>query len=147
MNDEVTKKAAPAPVSLKTLLTPSKVVEFEYPDCPDFKVSLNHLAREELVKLRNKCITQKFNKKTRTFEDDLNEDKFLELYCESVIKGWTGLKLEYLSEMILINEGYDPESELPHSSENAETLMKNSNTFDTWVTEMVGNLENFTKPK
>lgn len=146
MNDEV-KVAKPKAVSLKSLLTPNKTVKFDFPDCEGWEVELNHLAREELVKLRNKCVTQKFNKKTRAFEDDLDEDKFLELYCSAVIKGWTGLKLEYLSQMILINEGFDPDTELEYSQENAETLMKNSNTFDSWVTEMVGNLENFTKPK
>jgi hypothetical protein len=146
MNDEVKKKAPPA-VSLKTLLTSSKTVEFEFPELDGFIVQLNYLAREEMVKLRNKCVSQKFNKKTRSFEESLDDDKFLELYVESVIKGWKGLKLEYLSSLILINEGYDPESELEFSVENANVLMKNSNTFDTWVTEMVGNLENFTNPK
>ena len=143
MNDEVKKKAPPA-VSLKTLLTSNKTVEFEFPDLDGFVVQLNYLAREEMVKLRNKCVSQKFNKKTRSFEESLDDDKFLELYVESVIKGWKGLTLEYLSSLILINEGYDPEAELEFSVENANILMKNSNTFDTWVTEMVGNLENFT---
>lgn len=143
MNDEVKKKAPPA-VSLKTLLTSSKTVEFEFPDLDGFVVQLNYLAREEMVKLRNKCISQKFNKKTRSFEESLDEDKFLNLYVESVIRGWKGLKLEYVGTLLLINEGYDPDSELEFTHENAEVLMKNSNTFDTWVTEMVGNLENFT---
>jgi len=41
----------------------------------------------------------------------------------------------------------DPEDELPYTQENAELLMKNSNNFDTWVTETVGDLENFTGRK
>ena len=44
-------------------------------------------------------------------------------------------------------EGTDPNDELPFNSEEAEILMKNSNTFDTWVTEAVGDLENFTRSK
>ena len=139
---EVQKK-----VSLASLLTPSKTVTVDYPGFSGFSVDLCYLAREELVKLRSRCLSQKFNKKTRSFEESLDDDKFLELYVESVIKGWKGLTLEYLSSLILINEGYDPEAELEFSVENANILMKNSNTFDTWVTEMVGNLENFTSPK
>ncbi len=41
----------------------------------------------------------------------------------------------------------DPEDELPYSQDNAELLMKNAADFDTWVTETVGNLENFTDSK
>ena len=41
----------------------------------------------------------------------------------------------------------NPEDELPFNQENAEILMKNSGDFDTWVTETVGDLENFTMIK
>ena len=41
----------------------------------------------------------------------------------------------------------DPEDCLPYTSENAELLMKNGVDFDSWVTEMVGDLENFTQRK
>ena len=41
----------------------------------------------------------------------------------------------------------DPEGELPFTLENAELLMTNSNAFDTWVTETVSELENFTGSK
>ena len=41
----------------------------------------------------------------------------------------------------------DPEDELAYTLENAELLMKNANNFDTWVTETLGDLENFTQPK
>ena len=50
-------------VSLASLLTPSKTVDIDYPGYADFTVSLCYLSREELVKLRNKCLKQKFNKK------------------------------------------------------------------------------------
>ena len=41
----------------------------------------------------------------------------------------------------------NPEDELPFNQENAEILMKNAADFDTWVTEVTGDLENFTKTK
>jgi hypothetical protein len=41
----------------------------------------------------------------------------------------------------------DPDDELVFSQENAETLMKNAADFDTWVTEVTGDLENFTRAK
>ena len=145
MNEQTTTAQ---PVSLASLMTPSKTVTIDYPDMEGFSVQVTYLAREELLKVRSKCIKQKFNKKTRAFEEALDEDKFLEVYVEAVIKGWKGLKYKYLEQLLLIDtSNVDLEDELRFNHENAELLMKNSNDFDTWVTESVGDLENFTKNK
>ena len=135
-------------VSLASLLTPSKTVTVDYPGMIGFSVDLCYLAREELLKLRSRCISQKFNRKTRAFDDQLDEDKFLVEYCKAVIKGWKGLKYSYLEELLLVDiSALNPDDELEYSQENAETLMKNAADFDTWVTEVTGDLENFTKTK
>ena len=136
------------PVSLASLLTPSKTVTVDYPTLPGFSVDLCYLAREELIKLRSRCVSQKLNRKTRAFEETLDEDKFLTEYCKAVIKGWKGLKYKYLEELLLVDiSGLNPNDELTFNVENAETLMKNGADFDTWVTEVTGDLENFTKTK
>lgn len=136
------------PVSLASLLTPSKTVTVDYPTLAGFTVDLCYLAREELIKLRNRCVSQKLNRKTRAFEEQLDEDKFLVEYVKAVIKGWSGLKYSYLEELLLVDiSSLNPEDELPFTQENAEILMKNANDFDTWVTEVTGDLENFTKVK
>ena len=135
-------------VSLASLLTPSKTVTVDYPTLDGFSVDLCYLAREELIKLRSRCVSQKLNRKTRAFEETLDEDKFLTEYCKAVIKGWKGLKYKYLEELLLVDiSGQEPEDELKFSVENAETLMKNGADFDTWVTEVTGDLENFNKTK
>ena len=140
---EVQKK-----VSLASLLTPSKTVTVDYPGFSGFSVDLCYLAREELVKLRSRCLSQKFNKKTRAFEEDLDDEKFLVEYCSAVIKGWKGLKYTYLEKMLLVDlSQVDKNGELAYSQEDAEILMKNAPDFDTWVTETVGDLENFTQSK
>ena len=126
-------------VSLSSLLTPSKTVTVDYPGMNGFTVDLCYLAREELIKLRNRCLSQKFNRKTRAFDDQLDEDKFLVEYVKAVIKGWKGLKYSYLEELLLVDiSSLDPEDELEFSQDNAETLMKNAGDFDTWVTEVTG---------
>jgi len=135
-------------VSLKSLLTPSKTVEVDFPGLEGFTVKLTYLAREELLKLRNKSVSQKFNKKTRAYEEQLDNDKFLTEYCKAIIKGWKGLKYNYLEELLLVDiSEVDPEDFLVWNNENAELLMKNSSDFDEWVSETVGELENFTKTK
>ena len=148
MNDTVKKEPVKA-VSLKSLMTPSKTVSFDYPGCSGMKVSLCYLAREELVKLRNRCMSQTFNKKTRSYEEEIDEDKFITEYTKAVIKGWSGFKLGYAKNMLLLGDLTEKQEEelLDFTQENVEVLMKNSSDFDTWVTEQVGELENFTQSK
>jgi len=135
-------------VSLASLLTPSKTVSIDFPGMEGFTVDVCYLAREELIKLRNKSVTQKFNKKTRSFEEQLDENKFLVEYTKSIIKGWKGLKYSYLEELLLVDiSSLDPEDELVYNQDNAETLMKNASDFDSWINETTGDLENFTKTK
>ena len=136
------------PVSLKSLLTPSKTVSMEMPGFEGFEVKLTYLAREELLKLRNRSVKQVLNKKTRAYEEQLDNDKFLVEYCKAIIKGWKGLKYKYLEELLLVDtSSVDLEDELPYTLENAVLLMKNAGDFDNWVSETVGDLENFTKSK
>ena len=135
-------------ISLASLMTPSKTVTIDYPGYTGMTVDLCYLAREELVKLRKKTITTKFDKKTRQPMEILDEDKFLAEYVKAVIKGWSGLKYHYLEELLLVDiSELDPEDTLTFTQENAELLMRNSTDFDTWVTETVGDLENFTGRK
>ena len=137
-----------SPVSLSSLLTPSKTVTLDFPGFTGTTVDLCYLGREELLKLRKKCVSTKFDKKTRQPEEVLDEDKFLIEYCRAVIKGWSGLKYRYLEELLLVDiSNLDPEDVLPYTQDNAELLMKNSTAFDSWVTDTVGDLENFTGNK
>jgi len=136
------------PISLSSLMTPSKTVTLDFPGYSGFSVDVTYLAREELLKLRKKCLSTKFNRKTRQPEEELNEDMFLVEYVKAVIKGWKGLKFRYLEELLLVDVSeLDPDDELPFTQDNAELLMKNSGDFDTWVTEVGGDLENFTGNK
>lgn len=139
--------AKPA-ISLASLMTPSKTVTIDFPGYKGMTIDLCYLAREELIKLRKKCVTMKFNKKSRQPEEELDDERFLTEYCKAVIKGWKGLKFRYLEELLLVDVSeLDPDDELPYTQENAELLMKNANDFDTWVTDTIGDLENFTSNK
>jgi len=150
MVEQTTNKTTnnPNPVSLASLMTPSKTVTLDYPGIDGLTIDITYLAREELLKLRNRCLKQKFNKKTRQFEEQLDDDRFLTEYVKGVVRGWTGLKYKNLGELLLVDVSHlDPEDELPFSQENGELLMKNSSDFDTWVTEITSDLENFTESK
>jgi len=129
-------------LSLKTLLVPSKTVEVEYPGMPDFKLQLTFLSRETLLNIRKKSTKTTF--KNRKPEEEFNDELFLELYVQNAIKGWSGLKLKYLEQLAPVDlSGQDLEDQLEYTQENALYLMKNSGNFDSWITEQVNDLGNF----
>jgi len=131
-------------MELKSLLVDSKTTWAEFPGLDGFEVELANLSRKELVNLRKKCTTNKFNRKTRAFEEQLDDEKFVKEFTEATVKGWKGLKLGYLEDLILVDlKGQDPEMEMDYSAENAQILVENSSEFDNWLNEVVFDLENF----
>ena len=143
---ETTTPSGAAFQSLSDLLTPSKTSTVDFPGYAGFEVELTYLARDEMLKLRKKAVSMKINRRTRQPEEELNEEIFLKEYTKAVIKGWSGLKMRYLIQLIPVDEDKisDLESELPYTLENAQIMMENSNDFDAWLTETVGDLANFT---
>ena len=131
-------------MELKSLLVDSKTTWVEFPGLDGFEVELANLSRKELVALRKRCTTNKFNRKTRAFEESLDDDKFLVEFTNATVKGWKNLKLKYLEDLVLVELGSnEPESMLPYTDENAQQLVENSNEFDNWLNEVVFDLENF----
>ena len=133
-------------LSLKNLLVPSKSLEVEYPGMPEFKVQVAFLSRETLQQIRKKATKTSF--KNRQPVEELNDDLFLELYVKAAVKGWSGLKLKYLEQLAPVDlSGQDLDAELEYSEENALYLMKNSTNFDSFVSEQVTDLGNFSTSK
>jgi hypothetical protein len=133
-------------ISLKNLLVPSKALEVEYPGMPEFKIQVSFLSRETLQNIRKKSTKTVF--KSRQAVDELNDELFLELYVKSAVKGWSGLKLKYLEQIAPVDlTGQDMDAELEYSEENALYLMKNSADFDSFVSNTVTELGNFSKSK
>lgn len=132
-------------ISLAKLIVPSKTVWADYPGLPDFKVQVAYLTRDELMKMRKKTLSNKVNKKTREIDEVVDSELFQTLYVQGVIKDWTGLKYKYLPKLVPTDiSGENEEDELPFSLENAETLMRNATEFDSWITSLLEDVENFT---
>ena len=131
-------------MELKALLVDSKTTWVDFPGLDGFEVELANLSRKELVALRKKCTQNKFNRKTRAFEESLDDDKFVKEFSMATVKGWKGLLLKYLEDLVLVDLGTnDPEKEMPFSQENAQQLVENSNEFDNWLNEVVFDLDHF----
>lgn len=127
----------------------SKAVWIDFPGCPGFSVEVANLSRKELTGMRKKCISQKFDRKSRQLVEELDEEKFVKEFTKGTVKNWKGLTLEYLETLMLIDLGdQDPNTEVEYSLENAEVLVSNSTEFDTWLNDIVFDLDNFrTEPK
>ena len=136
-------------MELKKLMVDTKSVWVDFTGIDGFSVEVVNLSRKELTALRKKCTTTKFNRRTRQPEENLDEDKFVTEFSNASIKNWKGLTLENLQDLLLIDIGdQDPKAELEYSPENAETLVSNSSEFDTWLNEVVFELDNFrSEPK
>ena len=133
-------------LSLKSMLVPSKTNTVEYPGMPGFEVTISFLSRETLQSIRKKATKTTF--KNRQPVEELNDDLFLQLYAENSIKGWKGLKLKYLEQLAPVDIGdSDAESELVFSNEDALALMKSSSNFDSFISEQVTDLGNFSTNK
>ena len=131
-------------MELKSLLVDTKTTWVEFPGLSDFEVELANLSRKELVALRKKCTNNKFNRKTRGFEETLDDDKFVKEFTAATVKNWKGLKLKYLEDLLLVDlKGQDVNQELEYSDATAEQLVENSSEFDNWLNEVVFDLANF----
>ena len=136
-------------MDLKQLVVDSKAMWIDFAGLEGFSVEVANLSRKELTGMRKKCTTTKFNRKSRAAEEVLDEDKFVVEFARNSVKNWKGLTLAHLETLILVEtDGQDLTQEIEYSEENAEILVSQSTEFDTWLNEVVFDLENFrSKPK
>ena len=89
-------------------------------------------------------MTQKYSRKTRVTEEVLDEEKFVKQFTAKTVKNWRGLTFEILETLLLIDTGSNSlDTEVPFSAENAQVLVTQSSEFDTWLNEVVFDLDNF----
>lgn len=131
-------------MDLKKLMVDTKAVWMSFPGLSGFEVQIANLSRKELTSLRKRCTVQKFDRKTRQVVETLDDEKFVKEFAIATVKNWKGLTIAHLETLLLIDaEGKDPESELAYSEENAEILVSSSTEFDSWLNEVVFDLDNF----
>ena len=130
-------------MELAKLILPMKTVEFEYPGVEGLKFKLSYLSKKELTRMRKSHLKLIKNKISKQFVEELDEDGFMNEYVPSVIKDWSGLNLGNIQEFVIVGDSEDPSKGVPYSPENAYELLTNSQDLDTWVSEMISEIENF----
>lgn len=128
------------------MLVPSKTNVVEYPGMPGFEVTISFLSREILQSIRKKSTKTTF--KNRQPVEELNDELFLDLYVQNAVKGWKGLKMSYLEQLAPVEVSADQaDTELEYTQDNALALMKASTSFDSFISEQVTDLGNFSTNK
>lgn len=135
-------------INLKNLITNDTTVTVEHPNLDGFVVTVGYMSKDKTKKLVDRSTTTKFSKLTHKLEEDIDSDLFLKLYTKELVKGWKGLKVSYLLELLPVNiESQNPDDEVEYTEENALDLMKNSADFDNWLSSVTADVGNYNKPK
>jgi hypothetical protein len=133
---------------IKNLMINDKIVDVEFPDSNGFFISLAYLSREKLLKIRNRSLVVKFNKRTRQRDEEVDNDKFLEEYSREVIRGWRGLTLRELARIMPIETtGANMDEVISYSEEDALELLRNAPSFDQFITDCMNDFEIFERDK
>lgn len=131
-------------MDLKKLMVDTKAVWMDFPGLSGFEVQIANLSRKELTGLRKRCTVQKFDRKTRQVVESLDDEKFVREFAIATVKNWKGLTIQHLETLLLIDtDGKNPEEPVTYSEENAEILVSSSTEFDSWLNEVVFDLDNF----
>jgi len=134
-------------MELKSLLLPEKVVTFDFPGCEGLTFDLAFLAKEELTKIQKECTGKKLDHRTRQMADYFDDEKFLKIYVRKILRGWSGLTVRHLKELVLIDDsGVDLDDHIEFSDAAALELMQASTSLDNWISEQIGDLGKFSTP-
>ena len=132
---------------IKSLMAKETVTTLEFPEIEGFKVDLVYLNREDLMKIRNRSLTFKFNKRTRQREEEVDNDKFLEGYAEKAIKGGQVLNIKNLPMLMPADISQLTQMKRLSTLQRRLELLKNSTLFDQFITDAMNDFESFSKTK
>lgn len=131
-------------MKLSQLVVDQKSAWVEFPGFDGFEVEVSAYSRDQYSKLVKRCTKQEWNRRTNVPVEKLDEEKFVKEFSKTCIKGWRGLKLKYLDQLMLVDiSQLNENDELPYSQDDAEVLVRQSKIFDEWLNEVVFDLDNF----
>lgn len=130
--------------NLKSLMVETRDVSVDFEALPGFSVTLGYMSKSVTRKLAKDATTSKMDG-SGNVTPEFDQDKFMESFCKTAVKGWKGLTYSKLAQLMLIDEDQidDLEEEVPFSHDNAYLLLKESTIFDNWVNERVSEIAVF----
>jgi len=144
-----------------------QIKEFQYPYIKNLFVEVAHASRFNLNQIRQLAAEEFTDRRTRSKEERLNEDKVNMGYAERIVKGWRGMDVKVLDALIpgTIDEAVfqfeeqkkkDPEFKIPSREDIGKTevdfsvdtafeIITNSVDFMSWILDISGNSELYSK--
>ena len=132
-------------MELKSLIADNKSIELEYPDMPGFKLTVNYISKDELRKITQKAKTIGFDKRTHSPTETVDNDLFIKIYVSKALTGWSGLTVDYLRRLIVVNDNVPEDGFVPFSEDNAFALVQGSPDFDGWLSSVMSDIEVFNR--
>ena len=110
-----------------------------------FEVKVAYLSREELNKISKAVSRTEWSPKTRRHEDIIDQELFVKEFVSATVLGWKGFTLKHASNLMPIElpEDASLDDEVEFSTEEANVLIQNSPTFDSWLNDIVFDLSRF----
>lgn len=134
-------------LNIKTLLTDDLTVWADFPGYPGFEVNIRYISRDIARKLREENTENVWDSTLKRSREKLKEDQFISAFAKKSVVDWKGLTVKNLRRLLPVKddlpEGVTDETELDYSEEAAEYLINKSPTFDSWVNDIVMDLESF----
>jgi len=137
-----------------------RIAEFQYPYIDGFYVQIAYGSRFILNQIRQLAAEPYMDRRTRTQEEKLDDEKLQLGYAERIVKGWRGLTVAQLDRLIpgTVDEAVaqyeeeakkNPDFKVPSEAEIAETIVEysiptaasilgNSIDFMNWVVDTAG---------
>lgn len=132
--------------SLNSMIKADTIIEAEHPEFSGLVVNVGFVSREKTRGMIERATVSKYSKATHQLESEVDNDLFLKLYTKALVKGWKGLKMEYLLELAPVDIGDSAlDEEVEFNDANALLLMQNSNAFDQWLSGVSSDIKNFSK--
>jgi len=136
---------------LKVKEDSDKGVKIPWNDEGDMGFIVNYCGKSAISKARKASLTKKLNTKTHQYEDILDDDKFDFAIMKNTIKGWWGLKVKHLKEILdprvdmseLVGQ---EEDEVEFNLDNLDFIIKNYNlTFSRFISGASLDIEVYNK--
>lgn len=137
-----------------------RIAEFQYPYIDGFYVQVAYGSRFVLNQIRQLAAEPYTDRRTRTKEEKLNDEKLQLGYAERIVKGWRGLTVGVMDRLIpgTIDEAVaqyeeeakkNPDFKVPPLTEIIETIVEysiptaasilgNSVDFMNWIVDVAG---------
>ena len=144
-----------------------RIAEFQYPYIDGFYVQVAYGSRFVLNQIRQLAAEPYTDRRTRTREEKLNDEKLQLGYAERIVKGWRGLTVGSLDRLIpgTLDEAViqyeeeakkNPEFKIPPLTEIVETIVEysittaasilgNSIDFMNWIVDVAGDSDRYSE--